>query len=435
MIKTLLQYGFRYQWNSETSTLHSTPIPNDISFQDAMYLAITNNFAPKSNKHIGAYFQSRECEQEFITLHNYNNEVAYFPIEIFDVYDSLLIDNVFGNIQEPVMKMLKDPNCNLRLLIWFPTEGYHLKNMRTLDMLCNSVQVLNIPYEKIYFIYGDLFCDRNIHKKELPNMNLYGMSYFENALIDNYDNQPDLLGKITEEEFLNTFYNKKNKYYLYKNRVCRPYRLFAYAYAYDRDLLKYAHHSFLDIYDQVKQGQYHLFNECKEINPKERERLKNSLGDSFLQCIPKILDAGKEEVEQTQWSTTKFYQQDSHFSLVTETVIESGLMFLSEKTWKCIYGYHPFIIWGNPNTLKYLKSVGYKTFDFLWDESYDLEYDATKRIKKIFDTIEYICSGAIDDKLYSQELIDVLIHNHNNLVSRQYIEYKKLHHYLTTHNQ
>ena len=110
-------------------------------------------------------------------------------------------------------------------------------------------------------------------------------------------------------------------------------------------------------------------------------------------------------------------------------------MFLSEKTWKCIYGYHPVIIWGNPSTLKYLKSVGYKTFDFLWDESYDLEYDATKRLKKIFDTIEYICSGAIDDKLYSEELKDVLIHNHNNLVSRQFAEYKKLHHYLTTHNQ
>ena len=120
---------------------------------------------------------------------------------------------------------------------------------------------------------------------------------------------------------------------------------------------------------------------------------------------------------------------------MTETVVENGLLFLSEKTFKCILNFHPFIIWGNAQTLAYLRSIGYKTFDFLWDESYDHEYDTTKRLEKIMDTLEYIASGAIDDKLYSEELKEVVMHNHNRMIQRQYKEYQRVYQYLTSHNQ
>lgn len=433
MLTTLLQYGFRTRWDSQNTMMHSTPIPNDISLKNAQIIQLTNMFPKNCNIHIGAYFKSRDCEQRFINCNEYNNEIAYFPIEIFEVYQSLLIDNVIGKIQPNIMKMLCDPNCNLRLLIWFPTEGYHMDNMKTAEMITHSLNVTGICKEKIYFIYGDLNCNKNIHKDIIPNINWYGMSYFENATVDSYNDTPDLLGKITEEDFLENFNKPKSKYFLYKNRVCRPYRFLAYAMTYDRDLLKYSHHSFMDLFNQVEQGGFNQLGECKDIFPGYLDDLYKKLRKTdFLQSIPKILDAGKEEVELTQWSTTKFYQQDSHFSFVSETVVESGLMFLSEKTFKCILNYHPFILFGNPNTLDYLKSVGYKTFDFVFDESYDNEHHIEKRLEMILDVIEYTCSGAVDHLLYSDQMRDTLIHNHNHLLKRQFEEYKKLYRYLTT---
>jgi hypothetical protein len=44
---------------------------------------------------------------------------------------------------------------------------------------------------------------------------------------------------------------------------------------------------------------------------------------------------------------------------------------ISEKIFKPIAFLQPFFVFGQPCTLEYMKSVGYKTFDRWWDESYD----------------------------------------------------------------
>ena len=62
---------------------------------------------------------------------------------------------------------------------------------------------------------------------------------------------------------------------------------------------------------------------------------------------------------------------DCFLNIVTETLFNADSIFLSEKTYKPIYMCQPFIIFGNPNSLKKLKELGYKTFDKWWDESYD----------------------------------------------------------------
>jgi hypothetical protein len=78
---------------------------------------------------------------------------------------------------------------------------------------------------------------------------------------------------------------------------------------------------------------------------------------------------------------------------------------------------NPFVIAGAPNCLKYLKELGFKTFDRWWDESYDQEEDHEKRMLKIFDVIDYIDSLSIDQlKKITEEMNDVLIHNKNQIL-------------------
>jgi hypothetical protein len=107
---------------------------------------------------------------------------------------------------------------------------------------------------------------------------------------------------------------------------------------------------------------------------------------------------------------------DCFLNIITETLFDNDSIFLSEKTYKPIYLCQPFIIFGNPHSLKKLKELGYKTFDKWWDESYDEELDVNNRFKKIISILEVIAEWDMD-KCFSikQEMQDILIHNYKHM--------------------
>ena len=74
------------------------------------------------------------------------------------------------------------------------------------------------------------------------------------------------------------------------------------------------------------------------------------------------------------------------FNLVVETDIDYEYgFFLTEKIIKCLITGMPFVLVATPYFLKYLKDLGFHTYNELWDESYDDELDYTKRIDKVID--------------------------------------------------
>ena len=76
----------------------------------------------------------------------------------------------------------------------------------------------------------------------------------------------------------------------------------------------------------------------------------------------------------------------------------------------------PFIIFGNPHTLKKLKELGYKTFDKWWDESYDNEIDTNKRFDKIVNILEHISESDMDKCFQiKNEMKEILIHNYKHM--------------------
>jgi hypothetical protein len=72
----------------------------------------------------------------------------------------------------------------------------------------------------------------------------------------------------------------------------------------------------------------------------------------------------------------------------------------------------PFILVAPPKTLAYIKSLGFRTFDEFWDESYDDELDHGERLAKIFEIIDYISTLSIEEmrELYSK-MIPIVQHN------------------------
>jgi hypothetical protein len=107
---------------------------------------------------------------------------------------------------------------------------------------------------------------------------------------------------------------------------------------------------------------------------------------------------------------------DCFINIVTETLFDVDSIFISEKTYKPIYLCQPFIIFGNPHTLKKLKELGYKTFEKWWDESYDVELNINKRFDKIVNILEQISEWDMNKCFkIKKEMQDILVHNYKHM--------------------
>jgi hypothetical protein len=105
-------------------------------------------------------------------------------------------------------------------------------------------------------------------------------------------------------------------------------------------------------------------------------------------------------------------------NIVTESLCNSESIFLTEKIYKPMYVCQPFILFGNPNSLKKLKEYGFKTFDRWWDESYDSETDLNIRLEKITKVLEEIITWDFDKCFkITNEMEEVLIHNYKKIMN------------------
>jgi hypothetical protein len=105
---------------------------------------------------------------------------------------------------------------------------------------------------------------------------------------------------------------------------------------------------------------------------------------------------------------------DSLLYLVTETVATGRRHHITEKTFKPIAMGMPFVIVGTKGSLEYLRSYGFRTFEGIWDESYDLA-DDNVRIERIASLLRSLDELSPEGK---QELFgqcqEVIKHNWNH---------------------
>jgi hypothetical protein len=128
---------------------------------------------------------------------------------------------------------------------------------------------------------------------------------------------------------------------------------------------------------------YHLFN--------------NTWGEIYLQPEPYI---------------------DTYFSVVTETVFEYPYSFRTEKIWKPIMMGHPWIAVSNCGYYRDIRNLGFRTFDSIIDESFDLIDDNQRRIERIAQVVQDLCQQNLAEFLqatrevckYNQQHLNQLRH-------------------------
>ena len=69
--------------------------------------------------------------------------------------------------------------------------------------------------------------------------------------------------------------------------------------------------------------------------------------------------------------------------IVLETLFDDDRLHLTEKSLRPMACAQPFVLAATHGSLEYLRSYGFQTFADLWDESYDQEPDAMRRMQKI----------------------------------------------------
>ena len=108
---------------------------------------------------------------------------------------------------------------------------------------------------------------------------------------------------------------------------------------------------------------------------------------------------------------------DTYLSIITETYYQ-GEIYFSEKIYYAMLYNHFFIYLGPTHSLKYLKSLGFKTFGHIINESYDDIQDPAERLFAVTNTINEFISKPINEieHLYVEN-IDIINHNRQLIAS------------------
>jgi len=291
-----------------------------------------------------------------------------FPTEYTDL--KYLPNSIWDNIRL---------NDNVFLLLYQATEAipFYFWNYRW-NKLKEFLQSKKIPPQKVKFICGDLDATVN-HKINVDDywsyVDVIGMDIFE--LVHNYrhylDREPTDIRK-TLKSYLK---QKTKKKFLCFNRRPRPNK---------QSLIFY-----LKKYNYFDKGLVsNLWEDNDKLITKEDFEIYNFDGSNYNDL--KFLVPVRNEIQKGNFvanqSSPGHLYKNTHFSLVSETFTGSKVRLVSEKTYKPIMMGHPFLIHGTTGTLSYLQSLGYETFQNIFDETYDLEKKPKKQLELVIKNLD-----------------------------------------------
>lgn len=160
--------------------------------------------------------------------------------------------------------------------------------------------------------------------------------------------------------------------------------------------------------------QHKYFTQLTEIDKKNNSVPKRWLGDTedfksdFASCLFNF------NIDYHEAENFNSYTRYTEFKSANDWWKED---VLSEKLFRSVIYKKPFIRLGMPNSLKVLRSWGFKTFDgVLFDESYDDIEDCFERSNHILSQVTAYLDMSFDDvkkKIYSSDVQDILEYNYN----------------------
>lgn len=321
---------------------------------------------------------------EYQTIDNIENNKHIYVINIYNVsffYENL--DIGFSCVSEKYLDDVRNGKSKMVLMLLYEgTSGS--KDNYDLEIINKWRKDSNLPTNSIYFCCGNLLCNQITIEKGLgitsiPMLDFETWNTYQDEIVDY------------------TPVNQKNLFLNY-NRNPRPHRV-----EFLNNLLN------VDIFNRG------LISIGKVID---------GVNEFLINNTPITIDDTYDLKYNMACSITKSDYEKTFISVVSETLVDEGTLFITEKTWKPIMVGHPFIILGNQGTLKYLKSIGYKTFSTWINEEYDDILDSATRSIKIVNELEKLSKKSVEELLeMRKEMRDICKHNQENFNNRFKMKY------------
>lgn len=283
----------------------------------------------------------------------------------------------------------------------------------TFENLHTSLRLSKIPKEQIILIMNS-FNAKEVYEswfeegeQQLTVINFPFVSFTSSrhfSLNKNY--------RMNVNEFLDLKNKIRDHHYIFKIRRPRHHRLALLLKMHSENMLDKADWSCL----QNIQIDENLMNDL-------RHRYQISIDDEKckLLVVPHNLSTEKNLSYSTvsAWTDTDYSAHiNSYLYVCTDTYVDVPYKFFTEKVFKPIANFQPFLLMSYPGALRLLRELGFKTFSPFINEDYDEEPDVAKRLNLILAELDKICKlskSEIHDWYWSMQ--DILIHNHTHLMN------------------
>jgi hypothetical protein len=292
------------------------------------------------------------CDHHGIALNIYSTTNS-FPVDTFYPIGLAFFDFGIDYVELMPVEIRKALRQEKLRVLFYYHEGDNPERIKNrLDELCENHLLPSNCY---------VFVSANTAARELKNF-----VYFTDFELWYYQRNHNLPA-------LEIHSNPRECEFTVLNRLHKSWRALAMADLKSQDLLTKSYWSYCEtgVFDDA---------DC----PIEIDAITGLRGATkkFLQSAPYISDELDADQRNDHSSLVAKYHVNSYCNIVMETHFDadqSGGAFLTEKTFKPIKHGQLFFIAGPAGSLQMLRELGYRVFDEVLDNSYDLEQDHTQR--------------------------------------------------------
>jgi hypothetical protein len=313
------------------------------------------------------------------------------------------IENVAKNVYGDVIIYRFWPHGSKKIEDFHPLHTVDwVTEMTRPHLLCNDQEPVEFDFYQNYQFklnsWHQLLIKYNCHKNRNLYRNLRRYTIFDQSVLLHSEKRSHNVEKYQRIGFIPVYYwshavisldwfrfaqnvnqKKKNKkIFLIYNRSwsgTREYRIKFSELLHVNDLLSRCQTSFncIDPQDNIHYSDYSFKNTIWQPETDFSKHFCSSSAASNSSADFELLDYESTDIE-----------------VVLETLFDDSRLHFTEKILRPIALAQPFLLVGSHGGLDYLKSYGFKTFESIWDESYDSITDPYKRLESIIKIMKTI---------------------------------------------
>lgn len=369
-----------------------------------------------------------------------NDHFIYeFTFEIRDLNYAVHNDqNIFKltHVSDFILNQIKNKNGHILIDISHESVVMQKHENNLMFLLHDYFKEKDIPLNKVILLTGCIN-GPDLYRKYCIERDIPGR---ERIIVKNYEWFEFMASRDMHElEYIppanDNFYKIKKSFLCY-NRRFKPHRTDLFVLFTKMDLMDTSFYSmplgsqnstthtsnkvsFNDNYRIEEESPYEDITATKKLFKQLYNLDSDEELDRITKTLPATIDSRHDLRDMIKITDPEQAVYDSSLiSVITESNFYSEDIFNTEKTWKAIANKHPFIIVGPQYTLKYLKTLGYKTFSEFFDESYDGIENPTTRLMMIAKLCKSIDNWSFEQKRdFFNEAVKITDYNFNLLKS------------------